>query len=32
MSATQVAVNTAGEYQCFYDLIIALLDLTKVAK
>lgn len=32
MTATQVAVNTAGEYQCFYDLIIALLDLSKVAK
>lgn len=32
ISATQVAVKTAEDYQCFYDLIIALLDLTKVAK
>lgn len=32
MSAMQVAVNTAEEYQWFYDLITALLDLTKVAK
>lgn len=32
MSAPQIAVTTVEEYQWFYDLIIVLLEPTKVAK